>query len=129
MPTGNKDTILDRAVKLLAVHPKSQLCLRNRDRFAASTPTGSQLSEKVIRAAVCTVDQYYGGIPLLGPKISADRIQRLVFGIAELIQAEFVIDQKYESDQIDQELLIALRCLRAGFRSGIGDDVPDEADE
>ena len=80
-------------------------------------PAGSQFNEKVIRTAVCTVDQHYGGVPLLGPKISADRIQRLLLGIAELIQAEFVIDRNYKFDQIDQELLIAMRCLRAGFLS------------
>lgn len=121
-------TVLDRARELLTPHPKSRFCLRNAERFASTTPLRSRFTEDVLRAAIYTADRSYSGSPLLGRRLSADRIQRLVLGIAELLQAELIADPGCDFDQLEEELLAASRCVRAGFKAESDDELPPDDD-
>ncbi len=67
----------------------------------------------------------YGHQAPLGRRLCPDRIQRLVLGVMELLQAELLVDPDIGLDQLDEELLAMSRCLRAGFQRPVNHGASD----
>lgn len=122
--TGEQ-TILEQVAQILTAHPSIRVRLRASGSQRASLPTGSLLTEEVLRFAAHMAGHSYDHQPPMGRRLCPDRIQRLVLGVMELLQAELLDDPDCDLDQLDGELLAMLRCLRAGFQRPVNHGAPD----
>ncbi len=120
-----EQTVLSQAAQALSAHSGIRVCLCTGESVRSSMPTDSPLTEEALRFAAHKAGYSYGHQPLLGPRLCPARIQRLVLGVAELLQAELLHDPDCGLDQLDVELRAVSRCLCAGFQHLANHGAPD----